>query len=370
MSDLYTVVMMQTNRVGIEKREQIKEANLNRCLELFGYGARRLAFREYAPLKLVVFPEVFLQGWNDNPAPYNTIFAKVAKDMTVTVPGPEIEALADKAREFKTYIAGNVHEVMPEFSEDIAFNSAFIIDPDGQVVYKRHKYCPYLPYRGRDDVSPHDVWDRYMEFMDGKYGRKKGDALSCMFPVVETDIGKLGYLICNEAFYSEHSRAMALQGCEVMIRSSGMAEPDGSPPQDLWEVTNRAHAAFNMMWVVACAPGYLHVPGNPMNAYPGNSMVIDYHGAITQRIPYPGESVTAAQINIEALRRRRMDPRQNWLTQIRSEAFRTMYDRPIYPINMYNDTVPGDQADRSDAQPIQRFVDEGIFTPPAGPRNG
>ena len=102
MSDLYTVVMMQTNRVGIEKREQIREANLNRCLELFGYGARRLAFREYAPLKLVVFPEVFLQGWNDNAAPYDTIFAKVARDMAITVPGPEIEALAEKAREGKT----------------------------------------------------------------------------------------------------------------------------------------------------------------------------------------------------------------------------------------------------------------------------
>ena len=65
-----------------------------------------------------------------------------------------------------------------------------------------------------------------------------------------------------------------------------------------------------------------------------------------------------------------MDPRQNWLTQIRSEAFRTMYDKPIYPINMYNDTLPGDQADRSDAQPIRRFVEDGIFIAPAGQRAG
>jgi hypothetical protein len=28
---------------------------------------------------------------------------------------------------------------------------------------------------------------RYVEVMDGKFGRKKGDILSCMFPVVETD---------------------------------------------------------------------------------------------------------------------------------------------------------------------------------------
>ena len=66
------------------------------------------------------------------------------------------------------------------------------------------------------------------------------------------------------------------------------------------------------------------------------------------------------------LRRRRMDPRQNWLTQVRSEAFRDMYARPIYPKNLYADTLPTDQAERSRVQPIQRFVDEGIFVKPYG----
>jgi hypothetical protein len=93
-------------------------------------------------------------------------------------------------------------------------------------------------------------------------------------------------------------------------------------------------------------------------------MVVDYHGAIIQRIPYPGESVTAAQINLEAIRRRRIDPRQNWLTQIRTEAFQEMYDKPIYPMNMYRDRLPTDQAERSQAQPIKRFLEEGIFVPP------
>ena len=365
MSDIYTVALMQLNRVGIDNRREIRKANLDRCLELFGYAPLRLAFKDYAPLKLVVMPEVFMQGWNDSPAPYSNIFTKVAKDMAIRIPGDETDLLAEQARKFKTYIAGSAHEVIPEISEEYAFNSAFIIDPSGEVIYKRHKYCPYLPYSGRDDVSPHDVWDRYIEKMDGKYGRKKGDILSCMFPVVETDIGKLGYLICNEAFYPEHGRAMGLQGCEVMIRSSGMAEPDGSPPQDLWEISNRAHAAFNTMYVVACAPGTLHVKGNPHNAYPGNSMVIDFHGAVIQRIPYPGESVSAAQISLEAVRKRRTDPRQNWLTQLRTEGIKDMYSKPIYPINLYKDKLPTDQAERSRAQPIQRFLDERIFVPPS-----
>jgi len=66
------------------------------------------------------------------------------------------------------------------------------------------------------------------------------------------------------------------------------------------------------------------------------------------------------------LRRRRMDPRHNWLTQVRSEAFRHMYDKEIYPINLYADRLPTDQAERSRAQPIQRFVEEGIYIRPRG----
>jgi len=364
MIDLYSVVCMQMNRVGIDHRKDIRKANLDRCLELFGYGPLRLAFRDYAPLKLVLLPEVFMQGWNNDPAPYSNIFTKVAKDMAIRIPGDETGLLAEQAKKYNTYIAGSAHEVIPEISTEYAFNAAFIIDPNGEVVYKRHKYCPYLPYRGRDDVSPHDVWDKYIEVMDGTYGRTKGNILSCMFPVIETEIGKLGYLICNEAFYPEHARALGLQGCEVMLRSSGMAEPDGGPPQNLWEVSNRAHAAFNTMYVVACAPGNLYVNGNPTNSYPGHSMVIDFHGAIIQHADYPGETVTAAQISLQAVRSRRMDPRQNWITQLRTEAYKEMYDKPIYPINLYKDCLPTEQAERSQAQPIKRFVDEGIFVPP------
>ena len=94
-------------------------------------------------------------------------------------------------------------------------------------------------------------------------------------------------------------------------------------------------------------------------------MIVDFHGALLQLAPYPGETVTAGQINIEALRRRRIDPRQNWLTQLRTEVYKEMYKNPIYPINLYKDKLPTDQAERSQVQPIKRFLEEGIFIPPA-----
>jgi predicted amidohydrolase len=326
-----------------------------------------VGYREYAPTKLVVFPEVFMQGWIQDPSPSSGLSPseKVVKEMAIEIPGEETDLLAEKARQYGIYISGTAHEVIPEIGTDLAFNCAFIIDPKGEVIYKHHKYCPYLPYRPRDDASPHDVWDRYIEVMDGKYGRKKGDILSCMFPVIDTDIGRLGCVICNEGFYSEHSRAIALQGCEVMLRSSGILEPEGSLPQQQWEITNRAAGVFNMMYVVACAPGDMYVKGNPVNYCPGQSMIVDFHGALLQHVPYPGETVTGAVINIEALRRRRMDPRHNWLTQLRTEDYKEMYAKPIYPINLFRDGPPKDSAERSRAQPVKRFLEEGIFVPPS-----
>jgi predicted amidohydrolase len=365
MEDIYTAICMQTNRIGIAHRREIKEANLNRGLELIDYAVRAVGFPKYAPVKIILFPEVFMQGWCDVAAPYSTIYEKVANDMAIEIPGEETELLAQKARQYNTYIAGTAHEVIPEMGLNYPFNCGFLISPKGEIVLKYHKHYSLLSWRGRDDISPHDVYDRYIKVMDGKYGRKKGDVLSCFFPVLHTeDIGKVGYIICNDAHWPEVPRALGVQGCEIMLRSSGVSEPWGSPPQEKWEIQNRSAALFNMMYVVGCAPGDLIVKGNPVNSYPGQSMIVDFHGAIIQRVPYPGETVTGAAISIEALRKRRTDPKYNSLTQIRMDVPREIYDRVVYPKNLFLDRLPTGPLERFEAQPIERYLKEGIFVPP------
>lgn len=365
MVDLYTAICVQANRVGINHRREIREANLNRALDLIDFVFRRMDFPVYAPVKIILFPEVFMQGWCRDASPYSSIWEKVAKTITIEIPGEETELLAEKARKYNTYIAGTAHELIPGLSPDLPFNCAFIISPKGEVVYKYHKYTPYLPYTGPDDISPHDVYDKYLQVMDGKYGRKKGDILSCFFPVIDTDIGRLGYIICNDGFYCENPRAMGIQGCEVMLRSSGILEPEGSPPQQAWEIPNRAAALYNMMYVVACAPGDYIILKSPRNAAPGQSMIVDFHGALLQHVTYPGEAVTGTAINIEMLRKRRMDPKHNWIPQLRTEVYREIYQKPIYPINLYAKKLPVAERERLDEIPIAKLVKEGIFVPPS-----
>ncbi|MBI2317950.1 MAG: hypothetical protein HYU75_13400 [Betaproteobacteria bacterium] len=363
MVELYTAICVQANRRGVGHRSEIREANLNQCLNLIDFVFRRMDFPVYAPVKLILLPEVFMQGWCRSADNY---WEKVGRDIAIQIPGEETDLLAEKARKYKTYIAGTAHELVPGFGSKLPFNCAFIISPEGEVVYKYHKYHPYLPYTGPDDISPHDVYDKYLEVMDGKYGRKKGDVLSCFFPVIDTDIGRIGYIICNDGFYFESSRAMGIQGCELMMRSSGILEPESSPPQQAWEICNRAMAFYNMMFVVACGPGDYIIEKSPRNAAPGQSMIVDFHGALLQHVTYPGEAVTGTAINIEMLRKRRMDPKHNWIPQLRTEVFREIYRKPIYPLNLYDKRIPATERERVDEIPIQRLVREGMLIPPGG----
>lgn len=365
MVDLYTAICVQANRRGITHRKEIREANLNRDLDLIDFVFRRMDFPVYAPVKVILFPEVFMQGWCRTPSPYSSYWEKTANDIAIEIPGEESELLAEKAKTYNTYIAGTAHERIPGLGPNYPFNCAFIISPKGEIVYKYHKYTPYLPYTGPDDISPHDVYNKYIEVMDGKYGRKSGDILSCFFPVIDTDIGRIGYIICNDGFYFENSRALGIQGCEVMLRSSGILEPESSPPQQAWEIVNRSAAFYNMMYVVACGPGDYIIEKSPRNAAPGQSMIVDFHGALLQHVTYPGETVTGSAINIEMIRKRRMDPKHNWIPQLRTEVYREIYKNSIYPMNLYNNSLPLADRERLDEIPIRKLVEKGIFTRPA-----
>jgi predicted amidohydrolase len=49
-----------------------------------------------------------------------------------------------------------------------------------------------------------------------KYGR----TLDAFWPVVDTEIGRLGIMMANEGSYPENARALALNGAEVVYRAS------------------------------------------------------------------------------------------------------------------------------------------------------
>ena len=98
------------------------------------------------------------------------------------------------------------HEAFP----DRFFNVDFAIDPSGEVVLKHYKLAPLYPVE--HSVTPHDVWDRWIEL----YGR----SLDAFYPVADTEIGRLAVLMANEGSYPENARGLAVNGAEVVYRAS------------------------------------------------------------------------------------------------------------------------------------------------------
>ncbi|MBX5466161.1 MAG: nitrilase [Firmicutes bacterium] len=356
--DLYTAVAIQPEIRVAETRADIAQ-NLQRCLELIDAAPQVQATAKegfdqgFAPIKLISFPEFFIQG-HEGHWPLEHYLEHVL----IEIPGEETFRLSQKAREHQIFIAGCALERDPEWiAEGYFFNTHFIIDPRGEVIHKYRKVTEAIHYGL--SISPHDVYDRFVA--------RYGDALSSFLPVTETEIGKIGTITCMDGHFPETARALGIQGAEVILHPL-LADPLMSPPMDLWQAMNKMRAWENVAYVVGASWGALLGGRRPKHIAPGKSMIVDYNGVVRAYADFPGEAIVSAVINLEELRRRRMDPSRNFPTLLRTEIYRKIYARSIYPPNQFAQAPPRTRAVRDPLAVIERFVAEGIYTPPTGYR--
>ena len=85
--------------------------------------------------------------------------------------------------------------------------------------------------------------------------------------VIHTPLASIGLSICYDGDFPELFRAEALLGAEVILRPSALLRSF-----EIWELTNRARAYDNHVYMVACnAVG----PDAGNNYYFGHSMIVD-----------------------------------------------------------------------------------------------
>ena len=124
-------------------------------------------------------------------------------------------------------------------------NAAHLIGPDGATLATYHKTHLFHGEAAADGgwVTP-------------------GDAAV----VVRTPLGSIGLMICFDGDYPELARVMAGRGAEIICRPSALLRS-----ADIWELTNRARAYDNHVYVVgANATGT-----DPAGViYFGNSMIV------------------------------------------------------------------------------------------------
>ncbi|MDL2253439.1 hydrolase [Ruminococcaceae bacterium OttesenSCG-928-I18] len=313
------------------------------------------------PVKMVALPEGALTGFTDEV--FDLPHTLSAKELFIEVPGPETERLGSIAKRYGTYIIFQCKGRLPEVMKDRFFNLLVIIDPKGEVVHKaakNHVWCR------EHSTTPHDVYDRWVELY--------GDDIDAFYPVLKTDdIGNIGTICCSDGEYPEAVRALAMNGAEVVYRPSEAAPMTncGSGKGGSWMIQNQGHAEFNSLYMVCpnVGPVYPHPKAEfPANISGGNSHIVDFRGEIMAQMNNTVNTFVSANIDIEALRNfRTMNLNSNWLKDLRVELFKRMYEKPIYPKNMWMDKEPvsHEEADVVYRQSIEDLIERGTWTAPA-----
>ena len=352
----YTGMVIQP-AVTVAKNSADIQKNLNRVCKLIDFGVGYFWER---PVRLIVLPEYFLQGVT-TPGK-GEAGLKEFMDKAITIPGPEMDMLAEKAREYNLFISGGgVIELLPEFP-DRWFNTAFIIGPSGEVILKYHKW--HIPASIGMGTSPHDMLDDYTKVF--------GNNIRQRFPVVDTEIGKLGTMTCHDGATPEVSRALAFNGVEVICHPTAMQEVEGtSQPWDFWTFTRRTRAHDNMCYLLGSNWGTVEHEYYPKGFCPGHSLIVDYTGMVLRQAPYPEEQVITTTIDIEALREHRTIINHNMWIDVRTEGFREIYEHSVYPPNLF----PAGHPPKTQAEKIETtkavmeyLYGRGQFMPPHGIR--
>ena len=352
--DTYTALVVQPEVTVVENREDIKK-NLDRVCNLIHFG---VGYYWEIPVRLVILPEYFMQGVGTPGKGESGIKDQMKK--AVTIDGPEIGQLAAIAKEYGLYICGGgVVEEVKEFP-DRWFNTNFIVGPTGEVVLRYHKW--HIPAYIGLGTSPHDMFDEYTEVF--------GSDIKTLFPVIDTEIGKLGTMTCHDGCTPEVSRALGYNGAEIICHPGAIQEFEGvSEPWDFWKFTRRARAHDNMAYLLGSNWGSVNYEFYPKAFCPGHSFAIDYTGLVLREAPYPAEQVLAVPIDIEALRQYRTRTGHNCWIDVRTEGFKQIYEKPIYPPNRF----PSGKPPRTLAEKVSickevfdDLHDRGLFTPPAG----
>jgi predicted amidohydrolase len=187
--------------------------------------------------ELVVLPESVTTGFTPG------IDSERLWDLVSELPGPVLDPFSALAQELGIHLVLGSYERGPE--RGVVYNAAVVLAPSGELLGVYRKTHPF----GTERV------DR------GGWVTPGEDTL-----VVDTELGRIGVIICFDGDYPELSRITAIQGAEVICRPSALLRS-----ADLWELTNRARAYDNHVFMIGCNATGIDPAGV---IYFGNSMIV------------------------------------------------------------------------------------------------
>lgn len=185
--------------------------------------------------QLVVLPETLTTGFVPN------VDKGALWDLADAIPGRLTELLQRISQQLGIYTVFGTYERGPE--RGTVYNSAALLGPNGDVlgVYRKTHLFP-TEACGWSTPGTEPV-------------------------VVHTPIASIGMTICFDGDFPELYRAEAIMGAEVIARPSALLRS-----YEIWDLTNRARAYDNHVYIVACNAVGADA-GN--NYYFGHSQIVD-----------------------------------------------------------------------------------------------
>jgi len=211
---------------------------------------------------LVVFPELSLTGY---------VVRDQIYELAETVPGPSTNAMEKIAKAAGTHVVFG----MPERSEKTQatlYNTAVLVGPEGYIGKYRKMYLP-----------THSV------FEERRYFRPGYDAA-----VLDTQIGKIGLLICYDIFFPEVTRLARLKGAQLLVCIS--ASP--AVRRTYFELLTCARALENTAFLA-----FVNLVGIEDGLqFWGGSRLIGPQGRILVKAKYDEEDLVTGSINYADIR--------------------------------------------------------------------
>ncbi len=231
-----------------------------------------------------IFGEMFLTGY-----PCKDEFRNLAE----TKEGPSIKFLKKLVKEKKCYLIFGM-PLKDENVEGLIYNSAILIHPNGKVDnYNKRFLITFGPFEEK------------IYFDEGEESN-----------VFKTKFGKIGLFICYDLFFPEITKALSLQGADVLVCIS--ASP--STTRKFFETLLPARAIENTTYIA-----YANIVGTQEELVLwGGSQLYDPIGNLLVKAPYFKESIVTYDIDLKKLKMIRAN--RPVLRDVRPEIYHDLYN--------------------------------------------
>jgi len=268
-----------------------REASVRKTCQLVAQAAAQDA-------QIILFPEAFIPAY-----PRGLGFGAVVGSRSeagrrtwerywansVDVPGPATQALGTAAREAGAYLVIGVVERDTQFSRGTLYCTLLYFGPEGRLLGKHRKLKPTAAERL--------IW-----------GEGDGSTLT----VLDTELGRMGGLICWENYMPLARMALYSKGVELYLAPTADA-------RDSWQATLRHIACEGRCFVLGCnqfvtkdmVPGDLEgiadLEDAPQVLCRGGSAIVSPLGEFVSGPLYDEEGILVADLDLAEVARGKFD---------------------------------------------------------------